>query len=894
VNVPLRLRRRDAAATAADAFLFPAADAAAVARAADPAAVFVVAGGFLVVARGPTADRPPGAIRLRRLRGDLFVPIDADLLPALLPEEQTTLTRDAGLVVLPPGRVMAFDPARPLAPADWLRPPPVRRRAWEPFPPRPARPDRLVTVERPAPPAAVLEVLSAGAPPDAEPLGDAGPVPEDARPPSAGGLARVAAGAGMAAAGLLAFLGKLLRSPGLARRGADLARRAVERVPRLTEKLLGAQEAALREVLRQLQSGNVEDALRRAPVAVPDPAAPGRVDTGATLAPRDPRYSLRDLVSAGGPWVAWLGGGDVWAKLADEYRRLAAEAVRRGDYRRAAYLYGVLLRDVRSAAAVLLQGGLYRDAAVLYRDRLADLSAAARAFEQAGDVDEAVRLYLRSGQDETAADLLMRVGDTERAVELYTRAADRFVAEGRWVAAGDLLRTKAGLPAAAADVYRRGWEADAAEAVACGERLLDHLLVAEDWPAVDDLLASAERTFAPPRTADAGRFFTYARKVGDFLPPDRRADLADRVRLLFAAHIRAAAKPDQAARELFGPSASWPGPVARDAVYAARQTPRKPAGHPPPVPLADGISVGVAVARETGDVIVATTSAVVCWRPDAGRVEPVCPTGVRTVAGLATDPAGQRVIVMLEDGDAMLLRCFVQHHGRFTPDGQRSLARAESWSLWVSDTAGPGVPDVVVSSSEAEYWLASTNLREEEVRPATGRHPPYLTVDRPHGRWQWDDKFLRLLADDGRTVVRRWVPPWSPDVPAGSSLVTPVLDWATPAGRVLESVGVDRKGRLHWSEWDGRDGGASGEQRASLGHDEPFLAACLVAPGLVAAATAGGRVFWLRATGRGFAEWAPPTTLAVPARPVALVARPHAHEVAAILDDGSAVRLPRP
>src|SRR5207248_6360372 len=93
----------------------------------------------------------PGAVRLRRLAADLFIPIDADLSPALLPDEAAALTRDRGLVVLP-GEVLAFDPANPLTVDRWLAPARVRREGWQPFPPRPDSPDRLAVIERPASP----------------------------------------------------------------------------------------------------------------------------------------------------------------------------------------------------------------------------------------------------------------------------------------------------------------------------------------------------------------------------------------------------------------------------------------------------------------------------------------------------------------------------------------------------------------------------------------------------------------------------------------------------------------------------------------------------------------------------------------------------------------------
>ena len=106
---------------------------------------------------------------------------------------------------------------------------------------------------------------------------------------------------------------------------------------------------------------------------------------------------------------------------------MAEEAVKRGDYRRAAYLLGVLLRDLRGAANVLKTGGRYRDAALLMRDRLNDPVGAAATFELAGDFDEAARLYVLSGQDVMAGDLLRRIGDETRAEVSYRLAASKLL-----------------------------------------------------------------------------------------------------------------------------------------------------------------------------------------------------------------------------------------------------------------------------------------------------------------------------------------------------------------------------------------------------------------------------------------------------------------------------------
>lgn len=132
-----------------------------------PAAGLRLAGGFVVV----PADRPskPVArtVRLRRIAGDLYVPVDADPLPALHPDEAAGLTRDRGLVSLPSGAPLAFDPAAPHREADLLAFTDVRRSAWEPLPAAPTLADRLTVIRAETPPSVVVDVLTSGRPDDA-------------------------------------------------------------------------------------------------------------------------------------------------------------------------------------------------------------------------------------------------------------------------------------------------------------------------------------------------------------------------------------------------------------------------------------------------------------------------------------------------------------------------------------------------------------------------------------------------------------------------------------------------------------------------------------------------------------------------------------------------------
>ena len=106
-----------------------------------------------------------------------------------------------------------------------------------------------------------------------------------------------------------------------------------------------------------------------------------------------------------------------------EYRKAAEEAVRQGDFRRAAYIYGILLQDDRTAASALERAGLHHDAALIYTNKLNDRAAAAQAFEAAGEFDRALDLY----KQRRAA----RAGRRPAAPDRRRRGRGRAVRRGR-------------------------------------------------------------------------------------------------------------------------------------------------------------------------------------------------------------------------------------------------------------------------------------------------------------------------------------------------------------------------------------------------------------------------------------------------------------------------------
>lgn len=870
--------------------------------------IFALADGFLVVPENSPPIGLPRTVALRRLAENLYLPVDADLIPALHHAEAADLAARRGLLFLP-GRILSFDPEQPVKAGAVIAPACVRRESWAPFPFQSGQAEqlRVIQYDGPTHPDAILE---SGRPDGKSSAGgDRGSTHSsdirELRPESASPIRRVAAGAVMGLGQLVAWLGRALRQPGIARTGARMIQRAVENVPRLTERILGKQEAALRELLRRFKSGDIEGALRYAPPAVNDGSRPGVIDSGSTLDRRDPRYSLSALLGHGRVSI-WLGGGNAWAELSAEYRRIARLAAEKGDYRRAAYIYGVLLSDLRLAADTLNAGGLFRDAAILYRDRLNDSRAAAVAFERAGDFDAALGLYRQTGQFQNAAELLRRLGDEAGAVEMYQMAADRLASENAWLAAGDLLRSRARRLDLAMNYYRLGWQSSTAGSVGCGKRLFDLHLSDAAWPELWKLLDEAETHLAAPApAADSGQFFGFVlAAAANPVPDDVQFELRDRARMALANRLRSDVAGDtgQAISELFGRSPAWPPAVVRDAGFALsrrrRQEKAGPAGHSVPVRLVSGRVTSAAIARGSFDVVVGSSSGeVVVWRLRTGQLERVTSQG-GCVDSIATDARGQVVVTMHFDGDNCQLRCHcVTTKGRFQYSTERVIQSGEEAAQLLPVVRGDR-DDFHVDAIDNDLL---THFRGPNLIPepdnlwaSRSNRPNHLLLMEAAGVWRWSGRRIEL-ADDNQRKRMRLTLGWEPCVPDGSPLSLPRIEWLNPESGVLEITGISQDGSVNWAKIRVADDRLEPELAALvLGDGDHFRASALIAPGRIAAVSSSNDLHWLRVAGGRFEFFATGQRLLYPSRVAALLARPGAGVLIAIFDDGMATQAPIP
>lgn len=828
----------------------------------------VVEGGYLIKLEGPTTQAlpVPGVVQLRRLAADLYVPVDAELVPTLLDDEAEGLVQGRALVFPPWGGVLSFDPRRPIDLAEWLTIRAAPSLSWQSFP------ERVVLAARIE---EILLELPEDSPESWNETGGESLGTEAPRPDEVGPIATMAGKATLGAGRGLIWIGRMLGLKGLAKLGADWVGGALNLAPRLSEAVLGRQAAALKSLLREFREGDLERALRRAlPLGDADTSRSQTISTGDQLPWHPFAYSLSEVLGPSSRKAAsvWLGADDVLLELRREYRKAAEEAERRGDPRRAALIYGKLLKDFRMAAHALSRADLHHDAAILLMTKLEDWRGAAREFEAAGEIDRALRFYQEAADYEAAGDLLQRVGEVEKALVEYQRAAERLIGtEGGHLSAGRLLSLKARRPDLALGYYLAGWnQRPQGNAVACLIEATTHYADAGSTREIIDLLDEVDAYLADKKSigVEWDRYYHDLARlaVQPRLEPIRN-ELHDRARLGLAARLRGLSKTGaptgRNVSEVFGRSGVWPAEVVRDAEFAVRAVAAKP-----PVNLIDRSSVrGASSIMKLGTgIVTAVCSApgsdelfvgfkageVYCFRPERNEVILVAKEPL-TVAALAASHDGQSLVVLRKTGQSTgVLSSYAA-----SPEGTYRLVIG----MTVDDLSQPwltsiltvdGVELVGVWDGQAIYYLAvrsltswgSSSLSRPNADPPAG-----LLLPRP-GKTGLP---FSVLIHDGRewclvepTATTRHATGlvWRPSQSTRSSLHSVVLSWTRTDAEHLELVGLDREGALFWATLRFEDGlldlVASNRMLR-----EPYLAAALLRSHYVAAVTPT-HVEWVR------------------------------------------------
>lgn len=824
--------------------------------------IFAVAQGFLLKLAEPTTAAFPRTIRLRAATKNLYLPVDADLVPALLDDEAAGLVRARGLIFLPGGRVLGYAPDQPIALPQLLDVGPLHRRNWQPLPAPPPLADSLKEILLELPPQTPEEILQAGG----GDIGTEAPQPDDAGPATkALGRATLTAGKG------LFHLGRAFGIKKLAELGAKWMNRAVSMAPRLSESVLGKQEAALRELLRQFREGNLENALRRA-LPLGDSGDRGGVAASGTQLPfHNLLYSLGKILgNRPGPAAIWLGGYDVQRELAAEYRKAAEQAIQRGDYRRAAFIYGKLLRDYRSAAQVLAQGGLHHDAAVLFLDKVGDVLAAARAFEAAGEIDRALQLYRQKGEHLLAGDLLRHAGEEVAAIDEYHRAAEQLIASGQgFSAAGDLMLTRVGRADLALSYFEKGWSLrPQGNAAPCALKMAP-LYAAEESPhRLMQLVSEAEEFFRPAgQEHSAGQFFNAVAELAE--RPNlagMRDELRDRSLSGLALKLRQRAaveeRPGSVVSTLLGESSAWSAALVHDskiALTAALKRPSPKTLHrmratATTVRVHEGVVTAACFAPQTGEVFIGFHSGqIVSFRPMQNETVLLPYPRASQVLALSTDVTGQLVVALRFEEPTK------RHLASYTRGGdggfQLHATRTTDWIAWITpvmkqegDSTWLGVWD----GRDLQLLRGASMILMERLDCFADSEAPLMGLFLPCMRHTPGGFDIFMI--DGDSVVlfghNAGIQPaisigWKPSPLPGAHIENLRISWWQAGPEQVELAGIGETGTLYWSSLLFSDHHLQLQSTNASAGDEPYLASTLLRSGFVAGITRS-HIDWLR------------------------------------------------
>jgi tetratricopeptide (TPR) repeat protein len=830
-----------------------------------------VSGGYLIKVSIQAPEFCPRTMRLRALANNLYLPFDAELVPKLLEDEASALVSERGLIFLPDGRILGFQFDDIIVPENILEAKRLPASHWRALPEGPALASRLYGIQLDLPEPTIETILDQGG----QDIGSQSPRPNGGNLPGRG-LGNVAFGVGK---GIL-WLGSVLGLKALATLGANMIAGALSMAPRLSESVLGKQEAALRELLRQFREGNLEQALRR---ALPLGLEPGRGSVPAQdahLPFHNLGYQVGQLLGGGGRASIWYGGGDVQQELSREYRKAAEAATRAGDFRRAAVIYGKLLGDYRSAADILSAGGLHHDAALIYLKKLNDKHAAARAFAASGETDRAADLYRQCGDHVAAGDLLKSVGELEMALAEYCLASEQLVSHSNaFLQAGELMLAKAERSDLALKYFRAGWSRRPnASAIACAMQMARVLTSVEHKQQLLALMTEAETYFHPPgNELAATQFFNLLAQLAEGKSlEDVREELRDRALLGIANKLRQRASvstlPENTVSTFLGQAKAWPPAVVSDADFAYRSLVKPASKSVSQTPLSksptvtwthagQGVVTAVCVAPSAGHVYLGFESGdIVCFRPSKNdRLFVLSRSESRNkVLSLSADSWGKLLVALNEKSLSKVeLRSYLLNESAGNVESY-ALSQARTIEEAVDCRLAPLIVPLKRTGWMVGLWnrgglcvMSGPLLNRVETRGPTGiENNAGVFLLPPYEALRDDLAILWFEADGiGSQLNRKKTPTmarlgWCPDIRQGSSLASAPYSWLLTGPERVELAALRADGVVCWARLQ-LEGESFSYSASRCSSESDYLAVALVQEGYLAAVRRD-RIVWTR------------------------------------------------
>ncbi|MCO6046613.1 hypothetical protein NG895_22165 [Aeoliella sp. ICT_H6.2] len=411
-------------------------------------------------------------VPLARVGENLYLPVDAELFPALPRDEVVELLAAEYVYVWLPGRgLTAAESVDMLRVADLMELPVGAGVDWSQAVPGIAFAHRLIAILPDALPS-FDDVIDEGRDDIGERAGELKDLPKSPNEPlsnvtgaamrsamRAAAVPAMGVGWMLSALGNIASLGGIRPGPSLtggSRSGSGgLSNFANELFNKISQSLEAQRNKEIGRLLHMLES-DPDQGLKFAIPFGGGGQHRGLATPGGRLGMRNVEFSLGRL-GGGGAADFWNMSPDYQQRLITKYRELAARETRLGRHRRAAYIYAELLGDLRSAASTLEQGRHFREAAVLYKDKLNNASAAAECLERGELWNEAIEAYRQLGRHEKVGDLLTHIEQYEEAAAAYHLAADELKSRQDLLGAARIYEEKLNDCRLALDTLDAGW-----------------------------------------------------------------------------------------------------------------------------------------------------------------------------------------------------------------------------------------------------------------------------------------------------------------------------------------------------------------------------------------------------------------------------------------------------
>jgi hypothetical protein len=166
-------------------------------------------------------------------------------------------------------------------------------------------------------------------------------------------------------------------------------------------------------------------------------------------------FSLFNRGRGSGAGIAHIG--DHYYELQKQYNTTAEELIRRGEYRKSAFVYMKLLKNHLKAAVTLEAGKHYQEAATIYLKHTDSKRKAAECYEKGNIIMDAIAVYEELDDHEKVGDLYMTISKRSKARLHYEKAVNDYKTRSQYVKASLICKNKMDDPSIGQSLLLDGW-----------------------------------------------------------------------------------------------------------------------------------------------------------------------------------------------------------------------------------------------------------------------------------------------------------------------------------------------------------------------------------------------------------------------------------------------------